>query len=75
MPRKCPHANIVNCPLYHAMHVAYGPSCASERLDEGLCAVDLGKSYSVLLSELTAKHPLLVAECAWQAPRVAESVH
>lgn len=64
---KCPHENIVDCPLYHGMHIAGGPSCVSNRLDEGLCAVSMGADYESLLVALTIAHPKVVAECEWNA--------
>jgi hypothetical protein len=73
--RKCPHHNITDCPLYHAMHVAGAPSCFSNRMDEGFCAVDLGKSYQVILAVLNATFPMIVAECEWNASRCSETVH
>lgn len=62
---KCPHADVVDCPLYHGMHVT-GPSCFHEKLFEG-CAVDHGADYDVLLSALQATNPMLVAECEMMA--------
>ncbi len=63
--RKCPYANVADCPLYHAMHAAGAPNCFSNRMDEGFCAVDLGKSYQAILSSLNATFPMIVAECKW----------
>lgn len=65
--RGCPHTDIRDCPLYHAMHGCGGPSCWSDRLEEGKCAVDLGADYNGLLQALTIKEPKLVAECQWNA--------
>lgn len=75
MPRKCPHANIIHCPLYVAMHVAGTPSCFSTKLDEGLCKVDLGASYQALLANLNGFDLAIAAECEWQKPRTTEVVH
>lgn len=64
----CPrHRNIIDCPLAHGLHIPGGPSCWSDRLDEGLCAVDLGADYDGLVAALRIKHPLEVAECEWDA--------
>lgn len=63
----CRHADIRNCPLYHAMHIAGGPSCWSDRIPEGLCAVDLGADYDALVAAFRAKHPREVAECEMMA--------
>lgn len=73
--RKCPHPDITRCPLYHAAHVAGAPSCFSQRMDAGLCAVDLGQPYEALLSALNAKFPLVAAECHWQSARQTETLH
>lgn len=70
---KCPHDNIVDCPLYHGMHVGGGPSCWSDRIPEGLCAVDLGANYDALVLALRIKHPMVVAECEWNAAIRARS--
>lgn len=40
---KCPHENIIHCPLYIGAHVAYGPSCDDGGLGAGTCAVDRGR--------------------------------
>lgn len=69
----CRHADIRNCPLYHAMHIPGAPSCRSPRLEEGLCAVDLGADYNALLLALTIEHPREVAECEWHAAQRAEA--
>ncbi len=63
----CPHSNIADCPLYHGMHVPGGPSCHSDKLDEGLCAVALGADYDALVAALRARHPKVVAECEFGA--------
>jgi len=75
MRRKCPHAHIVDCPLYHAMHVSYAPSCDSGRLDEGLCKVDLGASYDAILMAVQIFDMRIVAECQWNSARTRETVH
>jgi hypothetical protein len=73
--RKRPHANIVQCPLYHAMHASGAPSCFSARLDDGLCKVDLGASYQDILAKLNRFDLSIAAMCEWQKPRTAEVVH
>lgn len=61
---KCPHANIVHCPLYVGAHVAYGPGCDDGELGNGLCAVNRGvMNYRATVELLRLKHPRLVAEC------------
>lgn len=61
---KCPHDNIVHCPLYTGAHVAYGPSCDDGELGTGTCAVGRGViSYRATVEKLRGKHPKLVAEC------------
>ncbi len=61
---KCPHANVVHCPLYAGAHVGGGPSCDDGHLDTQLCAVDRGViDYRTTVEALRAKHPRLVAEC------------
>lgn len=65
--RKCPHRNIVDCPLYIGMHIVGGHSCWSDRLEEGLCAVDLGANYDGLIEAMRVKHPREVAECEWRS--------
>jgi hypothetical protein len=63
---KCPHENIVDCPLYHGMHVAGAPSCVSRDLQDG-CLVDQGADYDGLVMALRIAHPKVVAECEWNA--------
>jgi hypothetical protein len=62
MSRKCPHAKIQYCPLYVGMHIVDGPSCISTKLDEGLCAVDLGASYEDLVAAFFRAHPAMFSE-------------
>ena len=61
--RRCPHGNVAYCPLYWGMHIAGAPSCVSNRLDEGLCAVDLGADYEALAAAFRAQRPRDAAEC------------
>lgn len=49
---KCPHDNVVFCPLYHAAHGGLGGSCDDGRLAEGGCAVDRGLDYREGLARL-----------------------
>lgn len=62
----CRHEDIRDCPLYHAMHEAGAPSCAHNDLHEG-CAVDHGADYDGLVQALMVAHPVLVAQCEWNA--------
>ena len=63
---KCPHDNIVDCPLYHAMHVVGVISCMSVDLQDG-CLVDQGTDYETLVLALRVQDPHLVAQCEWNA--------
>ncbi len=54
------------------MHIVDGPSCISTKLDEGLCAVDLGASYEDLVAAFFRAHPDMFAEITL-AERAAES--
>jgi|AmaraimetP72IA01_FD_contig_31_1926027_length_1062_multi_11_in_0_out_0_3 hypothetical protein len=64
----CRHANIMDCPLYHAMHEAgLGPTCWGKRMAEGICRVDDGADYDHLVEALRARAPRLVAECEFGA--------
>lgn len=61
---KCPHDNIVHCPLYTGAHVPHGPGCDDGELGTGFCAVDRGiMNYRATVELLRLKHPRLVAEC------------
>lgn len=73
--RKCPHANIMDCPLYHAMHIANAPSCYSHRLDEGLCKVDLGKKYEDILMALNIFDLRIASDCEWMRIRGSATMH
>lgn len=65
---KCPHANIVHCPLYHACHDARfaDSACDDGRLEQGGCAVDRGMDYSAAVARIRTVDPRLVAEMEWQ---------
>ena len=63
---KCPHENIVDCPLYHAMHVAGAISCLSADLQDG-CRVDQGEDYEGIVAALRIQNPDLVAQCEWNS--------
>ena len=60
---KCPHANIIHCPLYLAAHIANAGGCDDGRLGEGGCAVDRGMNYRAGVEAFRAKYPREVAEC------------
>ena len=60
----CPHANIVHCPLYIAMHVANAPSCITRDLENG-CAVEQGKrKYASIVAVLSRFWPGIIDRCA-----------
>jgi len=61
-PTKCPHGNIVHCPLYIAAHYpGLGEySCADGRLNEGGCAVKRGLNYEKALARLSEAAPKIV---------------
>lgn len=66
--KRCPHAEIKYCPLYHAAHEpTNGLHCIDEDSDGfNGCAVDRGKlKYSQAYAALTINHPRIVAECEW----------
>jgi hypothetical protein len=64
----CPHADIRDCPIYHAAHVANAGGCDDGRLLEGGgCAVSRGMNYEHALGRLRVTHPKLVADCEWNA--------
>lgn len=62
---KCPHADIIHCPLAEAAHIAGAGGCDDGQLDQGGCAVDRGQSYDEMVGRLTARHPRIVAQCRW----------
>lgn len=68
MRERCPHANIVHCPLYVAAHIAGAPSCDDGKLDEmSGCAVDRNFEgyYGEKVAALSKMHPNIVIECAF----------
>lgn len=62
--KKCPHADIRFCPLYHASHEATGHGCDDGRLAEGGCGTSRTYNYGTLLAALVKISPGLVAQCA-----------
>lgn len=62
---SCPHKDIRFCPLYVAMHIAGGPSCATKDLQDG-CAVAQGASYKALVERLRVTWPGVVERCEWE---------
>lgn len=75
MTRKCPHPDITKCPLYHAMHIADAPSCFSDKLDTGICKVDLGASYDALVAALQIFDMRVIADCEWNNERPRSTLH
>lgn len=66
---KCPHENIVHCPLYHACHEpSRFPGCACDdgKLDQGGCAIDRGMDYAATVAKMRAIDPRLIAEMEWK---------
>lgn len=65
MKRRCPHANIVHCPLYHAAHYGdvVGLSCDDGRLETGFCATARKLDYARAVARLEAVRPDIVARC------------
>jgi len=66
MNRKCPHADIRDCPLYHAGHEAGLPTCIAGDWAYG-CLVEQGASYDGILVRLRGVEPKLVAVIEWNA--------
>jgi hypothetical protein len=65
MARKCPHDNIVYCPLYLASHGGewgFGLGCDDGKLDQGGCAVSRGMNYAETCIALAERVPRLMAE-------------
>jgi len=60
---KCPHADILHCPLYHAAHIAGAGGCDDGKLDQGGCAVNRGMDYHKEVKRLEIEQFQLVAEC------------
>lgn len=66
--KRCPHADVQFCPLYHAAHVPTdGLHCIDDQLNgSNGCAVDRGRmNYQQVYIALAINHPKLVAECEW----------
>lgn len=63
--KKCPHADIRHCPLYHASHTASGGGCDDGKLMEGGCGVSRAYDYGTLLAALAKISPDIVTECAF----------
>lgn len=61
---KCPHDDIMYCPLYIAAH-GTGLGCDDGRLGEGGCAVDRGMSYRAERELIRTKKPGLVEQAEW----------
>lgn len=62
---RCPHADVMFCPLYEASHEAGLGGCDDGHLDEGSCGVARGLSYSERLGHLMAIAPAIVARNKW----------
>lgn len=67
----CPHANVVDCPLYHSSHVGNGHGCDDGRLQEGACAAARRLDYAGALAALRIADPRLVALVEWEAAKRA----
>lgn len=50
--KRCPHADIAFCPLYHAAHYPGGLGCDDGKLAAGSCAVARGLSYKNSIAKL-----------------------
>lgn len=66
--KRCPHANIVHCPLYIALHDArlVHLGCDNGAADPEICAVGRGVEYAENVGRLIALDPRTVAECRWR---------
>lgn len=71
MSRRCPHADVQHCPLYHAAHIGNGLGCDDGRLEEQSCAVARGMSYEQNRELLRVKEPGLVERCEWNETAAA----
>ncbi len=69
--RKCPHANVVYCPLYHAAHTASKFGCDDGNLGNGDCAISRGQSYEGSVSALRIEQPGLVERLEWQSSEIS----
>jgi hypothetical protein len=66
--KRCPHADIKHCPLYHAAHAQTDGLHCVDNVADGFngCAVDRGAlKYDQLYAALVINHPVIVAECEW----------
>lgn len=71
---RCPHANIIHCPLYVAAHDPDGLGCVSSRDDGFACDVAEGSmDYSAALGRLMALDPRMVATLKWKEDNAARS--
>lgn len=61
---KCPHGNIVHCPLYVAAHEGDGLGCDDGHMGFEGCAIDRGADYNQMVAKLCRKNPAMVRECA-----------
>lgn len=64
--KKCPHENIVFCPLYRASHIAGAGGCDDGQLAEGGCAVSRGMDYHAAVKRLEVEQFTMVAECEFE---------
>lgn len=63
--RRCPHGNVVYCPLYVSAHTGNGIGCDDGKLGEHEgCAVDRGEDYNQMVAALCKIDPDMVAERA-----------
>lgn len=63
--KKCPHADIRFCPLYHASHVGDGHGCDDGKAGgwDG-CGVSRAMDYGRLLADLARVSPEIIKLCA-----------
>ena len=60
--KRCPHADIQFCPLYHAAHIAGAGGCDDGQLGEGGCAVSRGMDYRQAVKRLEVTQFAMMAE-------------
>lgn len=74
--KRCPHADVRFCPLYHAAHEPTdGLHCLDEASDGfNGCAVDRGKvKYEQVYVALSINHPRIVSDCEWSEAKETRS--
>lgn len=58
---RCPHDDVIFCPLYRVSHHGVGVGCDDGHLDRGGCAVTRGMSYKREVARLNPKFVAAVA--------------